>query len=85
MNINKLLNNKYIKLLIGFVLLTVLIIVIVMILRLNNKNYKYEIRDEKIYTYIGEKKYEYNSKVTVDAKGNVSKIKSKDAQLEISS
>lgn len=85
MNINKLLNNKYIKLLIGIVLLTILVIAIIMIIRLNNKSYKYEIRDEKIYTYIGERKYEYDSKVTIDAKGNVSKIKSKDEQLEISS
>lgn len=85
MNISKLLNNKYIKVLIGLILTIFLALIIFMIIKMNNKEYKYEIQDEKVYTYIGERKYEYDSKVTVDATGNVSKIKSKGASLEISS
>ena len=85
MNISKLLNNNYIKVLIGLFLTIFLALIIFMVIRINNKEYKYEIEDEKVYTYIGEKKYEYDSKITVDATGSVSKIKSKGASLEISS
>ncbi len=85
MNISKLLNNKLFKVIIGLILTIFLALIIFMVIRINNKEYKYEIQDEKVYTYIGERKYEYNSKITVDATGSVSKIKSKRASLEISS
>lgn len=64
------------------VLIMLLLVVISLFLAKKNLN-EYKIRNENIYMYFGEKKFEFNSDVILDKNNNITSLKTDDKKLNL--
>lgn len=64
------------------VLIMLLLVVISLFLAKKNLN-EYKIRNENIYIYFGEKKFEFNSDVILDKNNNITSLKTDDKKLNL--
>ncbi len=64
------------------VLIMLLLVVISLFLAKKNLN-EYKIKNENIYMYFGEKKFEFNSDVILDKNNNITSLKTDDKKLNL--
>ena len=76
-------NKKTLGIALAGILLIILIIVVISIFFAKKDLNEYKIKNENIYMYFGEEKFEFNSDVILDNDNNVTSLKSNNKKLEL--
>ena len=76
-------NKKTLGITLAGILLIILIIVVISIFFAKKDLNEYKIKNENIYMYFGEEKFEFNSDVVLDNDNNVTSLKSNNKKLEL--
>lgn len=79
--------KKRLPMILGMIIiLLVIIIAIVLVYKAKNKLEQYTIKNEKVYTFLGDDRIDFDSEITLDNKNSITKIylgeKAKDYELE---
>lgn len=76
-------NKKILGLALAITILIMLVLVVASVLFAKKDLNEYKIKNENIYIYFGEEKFEFNSDVILDKDNNVASLKSNDKKLNL--
>jgi len=76
-------NKKILGLALAITILIMLVLVVASVLFAKKGLNEYKIKNENIYIYFGEEKFEFNSDVILDKDNNVTSLKSNDKKLNL--